>query len=377
MPGVTVHPVVSRRDRKAFIQFPFDLYRESNVWVPPLRMDVARLINPRKNAFFGHGDMQLFLARDASGTVTGRIAAIRNGMHLGKYDDGVGFFGFFETVDDDQVARALLTAASGWLGQQGLSVMRGPANPTLNDTAGLLVGGFDRQPSILMPYNFQYYEGMLTRFGFSRSMTMWAYYSHIKYLDDAKLNRGSDLIKRRYPGLTARRLDMSRFEEEAATILDIYNDAWSRNWGHVPMTDAEFKQLASELKQIVDPRLVVLVEDDGEPVAFAISLPDLNYALKTLTTGRLLPFGLFKLLMLAKSGVIREIRMPLMGVRLSHQGRGLDALLIAETINTGREIGVQGCEMSWVLDTNMKLRNALEAMNGVKDKEYALFDAPI
>ncbi|MEQ9105596.1 MAG: hypothetical protein RIE53_12970 [Rhodothermales bacterium] len=377
MTGFTVSPVTSRRDRKAFIQFPFDLYRESNVWVPPLRMDVARLINPRKNAFFGHGDMQLFLARDASGRVAGRIAAIRNGMHLQKYDDAVGFFGFFETVDDDDVAGALLEAAAGWLRSQGLSVMRGPANPTLNDTAGLLVGGFDRQPSILMPYNFPYYEAMLARFGFSRSMTMWAYYSHIKYLDDAKLNRGRDLIMRRYPGLSARRLDMSRFEEEAATILDIYNDAWSRNWGHVPMTDPEFTQLASELKQIVDPRLVVMVEDEGEPVAFAISLPDLNYALKTLKTGRLLPFGLFKLLMLAKSGVIREIRMPLMGVRLSHQGRGLDAMLIAETINTGREIGVQGCEMSWVLDTNMKLRNALEAMNGVKDKEYALFDAPI
>lgn len=377
MAGVTVAPVASRRDRKAFIQFPFDLYRDCNVWVPPLRMDVARLINPRKNAFFGHGDMQLFLARDASGRVLGRVAAIRNGMHLQKYDDGVGFFGFFDVVENEEAGRALLDAAAAWLRSQGLSVMRGPANPTLNDTAGLLVGGFDRQPAILMPYNYPYYEGMLAGYGFSRSMTMWAYYSHIKYLDDAKLNRGRDLLMRRYPGLSARRLDMSRFHEEAATILDIYNDAWSRNWGHVPMTDGEFAQLASELKQIVDPRLVVIVEDEGTPIAFAITLPDLNYALKTIATGRLLPFGLFKLLMLAKSGVIREVRMPLMGVRVSHQGRGLDAVLIAETINTGRAIGVQGCEMSWILDTNMKMRNALEAMNGVKDKEYALFDCPL
>lgn len=377
MNRISVTPVASRRDRKAFIQFPFDLYRDSNVWIPPLRTDVAKLIDRRKNAFFEHGDMQLFLARTADGNVVGRIAAIRNGMHLEKYGDGVGFFGFFDAVDDVDVGHALLSTAADWLRAEGLSTMRGPANPTLNDTAGLLVGGFDKQPAILMPYNHPYYESMLTSFGFSRSMTMWAYYSHIKYLDDAKLNRGRDLLFRRYPALSARRLDMDHFDREAASILDIYNDAWSQNWGHVPMTEGEFTQLAAELKQIVDPRLVVIVEDAGEPIAFAISLPDLNYALKTVSNGRLLPTGLLKLLFLAKSGVIREIRMPLMGVRKSYQGRGLDAVLIAETINTGRAIGVLGCEMSWILDTNHKMRNALESMNGVKDKEYAMFDCAI
>lgn len=374
MSGLSVTPVNSRGDRRAFIQFPYDLYRDSPVWVPPLRMDVAKLINPKKNPFFEHGRMGLFLARSADGQVVGRIAAIYNGMHLKKYDDGVGFFGFFDVVDDRATAHALLDAAMAWLREQGLTGVRGPANPSLNDTAGLLVDGFDRQPSILMPYNYAYYVDHIESYGFERAMTMWAYYSHIKYINDAKLFRGSELILKRYPTLSVRPIDMDRFTDEAKLIMDIYNDAWSDNWGHVPMTDSEFAHLAADMKQIVDPRLIVIVEDDGEAVAFAASLPDLNYALKTLKNGRLLPFGLAKLLMLAKSGVIREIRMPLMGVKRSHHGRGLDALLISKTIEAGREMGVNGCEMSWVLDSNVRLRNALEALNSAIDKEYAMYE---
>ena len=374
MSGFSVTPVHSRGDRRAFIQFPYELYRDSPVWVPPLRMDAAKLINPKKNPFFEHGRMGLFLARSTEGKVVGRIAAIYNGMHLQKYNDGVGFFGFFDVVDDRAISHALLDAAMAWLREQGLTGVRGPANPSLNDTAGLLVDGFDRQPSILMPYNYAYYVDHIESYGFERAMTMWAYYSHIKYIHDAKLFRGSELILKRYPTLSVRPIDMDRFTDEAKLIMDIYNDAWSDNWGHVPMTDAEFSHLAADMKQIVDPRLIVIVEDDGEAVAFAASLPDLNYALKTIKNGRLLPFGLAKLVMLASSGVIREIRMPLMGVKRSHHGRGLDALLISKTIQAGHEIGVTGCEMSWVLDSNLRLRNALEALNSVIDKEYAMYE---
>jgi len=372
-----VTPVKSRRDRKAFIQFPFDLYADTDVWVPPLRLDTSTLINPRKNAFFEHGDMQLFLARDGKGNVVGRIAAIKNGMHLKKYDDGVGFFGFFESIEDGEVSAALFEAAASWLRDQGLSSMRGPTNPSMNDVAGLLVGGFDKQPAILMPYSHGYFEGLLKGWGFERVMTMWAYYTNSKLIKSEKLRRGTELLLRRYPGLEVRRMDKSRFEDEARIILDIYNDAWSENWGHVAMTEGEFAQLAKELKQIVDERLVVIIEDNGAPIAFAVTLPDLNHALKMLRSGRLLPFGIFKLLFLAKSGVIREVRMPLMGVKKSHQGKGLDAILVYSTIQNSAELGVLGCEMSWVLDNNLVLRNSLETMGGVKDKEYAMFEAQI
>jgi len=338
---------------------------------------VKKTLSTSKNAFFDHGAIQLFLAEDDSGATVGRIAAIVNGMHLQKYDDGMGFFGFFECVDDYAAAEALLDAATDWLRGHNLTGMRGPANPSLNDTAGLLVDGFDRDPSVLMPYNPPYHEDFLVDYGFERAMTMWAYYVHKKYVKVDKLRRGVQLVKRRTPNLELRTLDMDRFDEEARTILAIYNDAWENNWGHVPMTDAEFEQLAHDLKQIVDPAMVFLLEHEGTPVAFSISLPNLNMALQHVSDGRLFPLGLPKLLAYAQFGGIYEVRMPLMGVRKEYQGRALDSLLVLATIENGPPNGYDACEMSWVLDTNRRLINSLESMGGVVDKEYAMFEKPL
>jgi GNAT superfamily N-acetyltransferase len=375
--SVSVRPVTTRSDRKRFIDFPYAFYQDYPHWVPPLRQDVKKTLNTRKNAFFDHGAIQLFLAEDASGSVVGRIAGIVNGMHLQKYDDGVGFFGFFECVEDATVAEALFDAAATWLREQGLTGMRGPANPSLNDTAGLLVDGFNSDPSILMPYNPPYYEDLFVTHGFERAMTMWAYYVHKKYVQTDKLRRGAQLVKRRTPGLALRTLDMERFEEEAQTILDIYNDAWENNWGHVPMTDAEFDQLAHDLRQIVDPEMVFLLEHEGIPVAFSISLPNLNQALQHVSDGRLFPLGLPKLLAYAQFGGIYEVRMPLMGVRKEYQGRALDSLLVLATIENGPPNGYDACEMSWVLDTNRRLINAIESVGAAVDKEYAMFEKPL
>jgi len=375
--SVSVRPVTTRSDRKRFIDFPYAFYQDYPHWVPPLRQDVKKTLNTRKNAFFDHGAIQLFLAEDASGSVVGRIAGIVNGMHLQKYDDGVGFFGFFECVEDATVAEALFDAAATWLREQGLTGMRGPANPSLNDTAGLLVDGFNSDPSILMPYNPPYYENLFVTHGFERAMTMWAYYVHKKYVQTDKLRRGAQLVKRRTPGLALRTLDMERFEEEAQTILDIYNDAWENNWGHVPMTDAEFDQLAHDLRQIVDPEMVFLLEHEGSPVAFSISLPNLNQALQHVSDGRLFPLGLPKLLAYAQFGGIYEVRMPLMGVRKEYQGRALDSLLVLATIENGPPNGYDACEMSWVLDTNRRLINAIESVGAAVDKEYAMFEKPL
>ncbi len=371
---VTVRPVASARDRKRFVDFQYEQYRGNEHFVPPLRMDLEKTLDPKKNPFFEHGSMRLLLAEDASGQVVGRIAAIVNGMHLKKYDDGNGFFGFFECAEDYAVAEALFDAAAAWLRAQGLRGVRGPTNPTMNDVAGLLVDGFDREPSILMPYNKPYHQDFLERYGFTRAMTMWAYYVHKKYVKTDKMARGVEIVKRRNPGVSLRPLDMKRFDQEAEAILDIYNDAWSRNWGHVPMTPNEFKKLAKDLKQVVDPRMVFLLEDEGRPIGFSISLPNLNLALRHLKDGRLLPLGLPKLLAYSSFGAIYEVRMPLMGVRREYQSRGLDAVLVYETIVQGPRIGYDACEMSWVLDVNHVLRNSLVSMGGVVDKEYAMFE---
>ena len=375
--AVTVRPVASGRDRARFLDFPYRHYAGDHAFVPPLRMDQDKVLDPKKNPFFEHGAVQLFLAEDERGEVVGRVAAIVNGMHLQKYADGVGFFGFFETVEDYAVAEALLNAAAGWLRGKGLDKMRGPTNPSMNDVAGLLVEGFDREPSILMPYNKAYYEGFLTRYGFARVMTMLAYYVHEAYLDMKKLERGSELVKRRYPGLRLRHLDMSRFMEEARIVLDIYNEAWSENWGHVPMTENEFAHLAKDLKQVVDPDIVTILELDGEPVAFSVALPNLNQALKHVKNGRLLPLGLPKLLAYAKLGAVYEMRVALLGVRKAHHGKGFDSLMVVDTLKRGIVKGYDAGEMSWVLETNMPLRNAIERMGSIVDKTYAMLEKPL
>lgn len=372
--SVTVRPVQSRGDVNAFIDFQYELYRDTPAWIAPLRRDVRHVLSPKKNAFFEHGRIRPMLAVDSKGTVLGRIAAIVNGMHLNKYDDGNGFFGFFEVVDDYAVAKTLLDAAARWLSEQGLTGVRGPTNPSMNDVAGLLVDGFDREPSILMPYNRPYYETFLERYGFRRAMTMWAYYIHKKYVTIDKLKRGVELVRKRNPGLSLRTIDMARFEDETRSILHIYNDAWSENWGHVPMTEAELAQLAKEMKQIIDPNIVFILEDDGRPVAFSITLPNINQLLRHVNDGRMLPLGIPKMLAYAKFGGLYECRTPLMGILRAYQGRGLDAILNLAIIQEGPKLGYDASEMSWVLDSNMRLRNALESFGGVVDKEYAMFE---
>ncbi len=374
---LTVAPVQSKSDLRAFVDFPFALYEGNRNWVPPLRRDVYHLLDANKNAFFEHGTIQPFLARGADGTVVGRIAAIQNGMHLERYHDGVGFFGFFETVEHPDVARALLDAAAAFLKTLNLTTMRGPANPSLNDTAGLLVEGFDLPPSILMPYNPPYYEGFLKDYGFERAITMLSYYVHKKYMHADKLRRGSEIVQKRNPTMTLRALDPKRFKDDVRAAMEIYNDAWSENWGFVPYTDSEAQKLAQDLKQVLEADLFLFIEDEGQPIAFSILLPDLNQALIHVRDGRLFPTGLAKILTYAKTGAVYNSRMPLMGVRKAYQSRGLDAWLVHETITRGVPMGYDSCELSWVLEGNARLRNFLDNLGTAIDKRYGMFDVQI
>ena len=372
--GVTVRPVRTKRDLKRFIDFPYRFYKKYPHWVPPLRRDVASLLNPKKHPFFEHGRLQSFLAEDKAGAVVGRIAGIVNGMHLKTFDDGVGFFGFFECEERYETAAALLDAACQWVRDQGLTRARGPANPSLHYTAGVLVEGFDREPSLMMPYNPPYYEGFLLRYGFDRAMTMWAYYIHEKYMKMDRLRRGAELVYRRNPDLRLRTFDVSRFDEEALIVREIYNEAWADNWGYVPITDAEFDYFAAELKQIIDPNLIYILEKDGEPVAFSLSLPNINLGLRRIRNGRLFPTGLFKLLALDKLGGFDEVRMALMGVRPAYQSRAFDVISVLATMDNGPALGYYACEMSWILDSNHTLLNLMPSIGAVVDKEYALFE---
>ena len=376
MPAVTVRPARSSADRAAFLDVPYDLYADAPHFVPPLRMDQKHVLDPKKNPFFQHGTLELFLA-ERGGRVVGRVAAIENGQHLAKYADGNGFFGFFDSVDDDAVAGALLDAAAAWLRQRGLTGVRGPVNPTMNDVAGLLVDGFDRPPAVLLPYNYPYYQGLLERWGMERAMTMWAFYVHEAYINSERMARGAAIVAQRNPGVTVRPLDPKRFDADVAAAMRIYNQAWAQNWGHVPYTEPEALHLASELKPIIEPDIFLFAELDGEPIAFSASLPNLNQALRHLPRGRLASLRLPKVLGTWKLGGVYEIRMALMGVLPEHRNAGLDALLIHHTIVNGRRDGYQAAELSWVLDSNKPLVNALEKLGCTRDKEYAMFQAAL
>ncbi|MGB3542670.1 hypothetical protein [Rubrivirga sp.] len=376
MPEITVRPVRSSADRKAFLDFPYGHYDGVGAFVPPLRMDQKAVLDAKKNPFFEHGAMELFLA-ERGGVLVGRVAAIENGQHLRKYADGNGFFGFFETVEDYDVAEALLDAAAEWLRARGLTGVRGPTNPTMNDVAGLLVDGFDRPPSILLPYNHPYYEGYLQTWGFEKAMTMWAFYVHEAYINKERMARGAAIVKRRTPGITVRSLDPANFETDVAAAMRIYNQAWAENWGHVPYTEHEALHLANELKPIIEKDIFLFAELDGEPIAFAASLPNLNRALRFLPRGRLASLSVAKVLASWKLSGIYELRMALMGVLPEHRNLGLDALLIHHTIVNGLRDGYQAAELSWVLDSNKALTNALEKLGCTRDKEYGMYQASL
>ena len=371
--GLTVRPVRTKRDLKRFIDFPYRFYKKYPHWVPPLRRDVASLLNPKKHPFFEHGRLQSFLAENERGAVVGRIAGIVNGTHLKTFDDGVGFFGFFECEERYETAAALLDAACQWVRDQRLTSVRGPANPSPHYTSGVLVDGFDREPSLMMPYNPPYYEGFLLRYGFERAMTMWAYYVHAKYTNIDYLRRGAEIVLRRNPGLTLRKPDMSRYDEEALIMRDIYNEAWGDNWGFVPITDAEFDHFSAEMKQIIDPNPIYFLEKDVEPVAFCFSLPNLNLGLRRIRNGRLFPTGLLKLLALDKLGGYYEARMILMGARKAYHGRAVAMIPMLATMEYG-ETAYDGFEMSWILDSNHLTLKLMPSIGAVVDKEYALFE---
>jgi hypothetical protein len=373
-PDLLIRRAQSWRDRYRFIGFSYRLYRSSPAWVAPLRADQAELINRRRNPFFELGDMQLFLALDRHGRVVGRVAAILNRAHLERYADATGFFGFFECVERYDVAHGLLDAAAAWLRERGLTRMRGPVNPSLNATAGLLIDGFDRPPVLMMPYNPPYYEVYLQQYGLSREKVMWSYYADLRHLDRDRLSRGADVARRRTPGLNLRNLDMSRYEREAETLHRLYNATFPSVWGYVPMSRAEFFHMAHAMRKIIDPELVLFLEHDGETVGYSLSIPDVNELLRHLPSGRLLPLGFITLLVRSRFQQIRQARYVLIGLLPRYQRRGLDVLMAKESMEAGLRRGYRAAEFGWVMDDNTVLRNAIEAYGCVVDKRYAIYD---
>ncbi len=378
--AVVVRPVRTAADLNRFIDFPYRLYRGDPYWVPPLRMDLRTMLSRQKNPFFQHAEVEYFLAeragtaRDGGGRreTAGRIAAIHNRAHNQFHGDRAGFFGFFECVDDPAVARPLFDAAAAWLAARGLTVMRGPASFSTNDECGLLVQGFDTPPTVLNPHNPPYYMPLVERAGFTKVKDVYQYQSTNPTLPE-RLIQGARLIMERKK-ITLRRLDPKHFADEVERIKRLYNAAWEKNWGFIPMTDAEIDHLAKQLKPVVVPDLVVFAERGREVIGFAAALPDLNVALKKNPSGRLFP-GILKILWAARK--ITRIRVLLLGLLKEYRMTGADALMYHWIWEKGRALGYNWAEAGWILEDNTAMNNGLLRMGFRAYKTLRFYDRPL
>lgn len=368
---VVVRRVDSAADLNRFIDFPYRLHRGDPIWVAPLRMDVRTLLSRTKNPFFQRAEADYFLA-ERNGTVVGRIAATHNRAHNEFHDDQVGFFGFFECIDDQAVANALFERAAAWLRERDLDTMRGPASFSTNDECGLLVEGFEHPPTVLNPHNPRYYQGLIERARFQGSKDLLLYQSVSTELPE-RLGRAAARVAKRMQ-ITLRCLDKKRFYEEVDRIKPLYNQAWEKNWGFVPMTDAEIDHLAKQLKPVVDPNLVVFAEREGQPIGFAAAIPDMNVALKANPSGRLFP-GILKVLWRARG--ISRLRILLLGVIKEFRGTGAAELMYHHIWTTGVGSGYYWGEAGWVLEDNLAMNKGLEFMGFKQYKRLRMYDRPL
>lgn len=372
MENLLIRKVSSNKDINKFIKLLWKIYKDDPVWVPPLIMDRKKLIDKDKNPFYKHTDAEFFLA-EQNGEVIGRIGAILNHNHNKEHNEYIGFFGFFESINNQDVANALFDKVKEFMSAKGVSAIRGPLNPSVNDELGLLIEGFDMSPVLMMTYNPSYYINLIENYGFKKVKDLYAYELNQNDVYSEKLERTANLVKQRN-SLVFRPLNMKDFKNEVKRIKKIYNSAWSYNWGAVPMTDEEFDALASDLKMIVVPDLVIIAEKNGEPIGFVLALPDINIALKYNKSGKLLP-GIYHLL--TKKKQINRIRIITLGVLPEYRNSGAASVLFYETAVRAKKLGYYYGEASWILEDNVMMNRAAKILNARLYKKYRLYEIPL
>jgi len=366
-----VVPVEGRRGLRQFIRLPWSIYRDDPAWVPPLLMERHQHLSSR-NPFFEHAKWKFWLAYRGA-TPVGRISAQIDQLHLKRYEDSTGFFGLLEAEDEAETFRVLMNTAETWLRDQGMRRVLGPFNLSINQECGLLVEGFDTPPMVMMGHARPYYSSRVEENGYRKEKDLLAY----RIESDFELTRAMRaLIKRAAGKVSIRSLRKERFSEELDILQDIFEDAWSENWGFVPFTKAEFKHLGQNLKHLVHTEYVQIAEVEGAPDAMIVGIPNVNEIIKDLN-GRLLPLGWLKLLWRLKVARPKTARVPLMGVRKRHHNSLLGAALAIMVVERVRRLGIKygakEVELSWILDDNKGMRNILESLGGVVYKRYRVY----
>lgn len=373
---VIINRVTNEADKLKFIKFPWKIYKDYPNWVPPLIFDVKNNLDTKKNPFYMHSKIELFLAYKGS-EIVGRIAGIVNDNHNNFHEDKIGFWGYFDCINDTKVANTLFDAVKEYLLSNGLDTMRGPINLSTNDELGLLIDSYDKTPYILTLYNPEYYIKLIEDYGFSKAKDLYAYRITKEIIKDKKqmdkLERVSNIVLKR-ENLKIRKVNFTNFNHEVETLLTVYNNAWEKNWGFVPMTREEFFHIAKMLKAIADPDYIYIAEHNGKPVGFSLTLPDFNQIFKKIN-GKLFPFGAIKILTGRKK--INRIRVFAMGIVKEFQKKGTEAVFIRDTIINGVNKEVTECEISWVLEDNTPMVQTAENLGAERYKTYRLYDKKI
>lgn len=373
MPEIKIRTVQTKKDISTFIKFPWKIYKNDPYWVPPLIFDKKKILNREKNPFFKHAEIEMFLA-EKDGELIGRIAAIKNDLHNKYHHDKVGFFGFFECINDQQVANKLFDTAKYWLQSKGFDAMRGPANPSSNDEYGMLLEGFDDEPRLLMPYNPKYYLDLCENYGMKKAKDLYAYkLENRKVVTSEKLKRVAEIAQQRSK-IRITQLNIKDFKNELDKVKFVYNKAWAPNWGFIPMTDEEIDVMAKDLKPLVEPSLVLFGEIDNQLVGFALVMLDYNQLFKSFN-GKLFPFNFIKLFTQKKR--INWSRVLTLGIIPEYQRRGLDAVFYWEIVNRAEKNGILLGEASWILEDNEMMNRGAQVMNGEIYKKYRIYETPI
>ena len=375
---IEIRPVSDRAGLKTFIDLPNQLYQDQDTYVPPLALERDETLNAAKNAYFDHAEGQYWLAY-REGRPVGRVSAQVDQLHLERYRDDAGHFGLIDAEDDQEVFDRLMETVEAWLGERGMKRVRGPFNLSINEECGLLVDGFDQPAMMLMPFAPDYAAGRLSARGYRPAKDLLAYSLDVE--ENIQIP-GERLLERisREARISVRPVNTKRYSEELGIVLDIFNDAWADNWGFIPFTDAEMRQIAKGMRPLVRSQLNYIAEVDGEPAAMVICLPNLYEIIDDLD-GKLLPLGWAKLIWRLKMHRFESCRVPLMGVRKRYHGSMIGSALLPLLLKSlHRSLlgeGFSRVEMSWVLDDNKPMRRILEELGAEAYRTYRLFEKPL
>ncbi len=372
MNGIEVRKVRTRKDLRKFLRFPWSVYKGDPNWVPPLLLEMRQRLDRRKHPFFEHGEADCFLAwRD--GRVVGRIAAILDRNHNEAHGDRTAFFGLYESVDDADVARALVDAAAAWGAERGMDRLRGPVNLSMNDECAFLLEGFDGPPVVMMPYNPRYYLDLMERCGMAKAKDLFAFLMKSERQLSPKARQLLDRLKGSGE-FSFRAVTKASLRKDALNIAAVYNAGWKGNWGFVPWTAEEMRHMTGNLAKFADLDLVLFAEREGRTVGFAGALPDLNQVFIRMN-GRLLPFGFVKYLLGRRR--ITGVRAMVFGVVPEYMHTGLAYLLYAELEKAILRKGYQWCELSWQLEDNQAVNHFAASLGASPYRKYRIYEKSI